>query len=129
MGESFAELESELGLPPGSLDATMSLYNRHAAKGEDPVYQKVDEYLTPLGTPPFGAFDCTTDEALYAVFTLGGLVTDPAAACSTRRGSPSPPVRGGAGPPPPLGGKLFERPVAGRRHLLGRAAGRTAAGG
>ncbi|MDG2049971.1 MAG: FAD-dependent oxidoreductase [Myxococcota bacterium] len=76
-GESLAEVERELGLPDGSLQSTVALYNRHAAKKEDPVFQKSQEYLKPLSQPPFGAIDCTTEEALYAVFTLGGLRTDP----------------------------------------------------
>ncbi len=77
VGESFGELEGELGLPAGSLEATMSVYNRHAEKSEDPVFHKGRDYLKPLDTPPFGAFDCTTEKALYAAFTLGGLWTDP----------------------------------------------------
>ena len=32
--------------------------------------------MTPLATPPFGAFDCTTENSIYAAFTLGGLHTD-----------------------------------------------------
>jgi 3-oxo-5alpha-steroid 4-dehydrogenase len=32
--------------------------------------------VTPLVTPPFGAFDCTTENSIYAAFTLGGLHTD-----------------------------------------------------
>jgi len=76
VGDSFEELETELGLPPGSLDATLSVYNRHAADGRDPVFHKNREYLKPLDTPPYGALDCTTENALYAVFTLGGLHTD-----------------------------------------------------
>lgn len=76
VGDTFEELEAELALPPGSLDATMSVYNRHAEKGSDPVFFKNREYVQPLTTPPFGAFDCTTEHALYAAFTLGGLLTD-----------------------------------------------------
>lgn len=76
VGESFSELEAELKLPAGSLEATMSVYNRHAEKGDDPVFHKGADYLKPLDTPPFGAFDCTTENALYAAFTLGGLWTD-----------------------------------------------------
>ena len=76
VGESFEELEAELKLPPGSLDATMSVYNRHAEKGSDPVFFKNSDFVQPLNTPPFGAFDCTTEHALYAAFTLGGLLTD-----------------------------------------------------
>ena len=75
-GETPAELEKELGLPPGSLVATLDLYNTHAAKGEDPVYHKAADYIQPLVNSPFGALDCTTEKALYAVFTLGGLHTD-----------------------------------------------------
>jgi 3-oxo-5alpha-steroid 4-dehydrogenase len=77
VGESAAELERELGLPDGSLEATLSLYNRHAESGTDPVFHKGSEYVTPLTKPPFGAFDCTAERSLYAAFTLGGLHTDP----------------------------------------------------
>ena len=76
VGEDFSQLAHELGLPPGSLEATMDNYNRHAAKGQDPVFHKRAEYVKPLTQPPFGAIDCTTEKALYAVFTLGGLHTD-----------------------------------------------------
>ena len=76
VGETPSELERELGLPPGSLESTLSLYNRHAAAGLDPLFRKLPEYVTPLATPPFGAFDCTAAGSLYAAFTLGGLETD-----------------------------------------------------
>ena len=42
----------------------------------DPVFHKQQEYLKPLDKPPYGAFDCTTEKALYAVFTLGGMRSD-----------------------------------------------------
>ena len=76
VGETPAELEAELGLPAGSLAATLDLYNRHAARGEDPVFHKKGEWVVPLETPPFGALDCTVEGSLYAAFTLGGLRTD-----------------------------------------------------
>ena len=76
VGESIAEVQSELGMPVGSLDHTVAFYNRHAEKGEDPLFGKTDEYLVPLRTPPFAALDYTTDAALYTVFTLGGLRTN-----------------------------------------------------
>jgi len=76
VGESPDELERELGLPAGSLASTLALYNRHAERGEDPLFHKAREYVTPLAQPPFGAFDCTTEGSLYAAFTLGGLHTD-----------------------------------------------------
>jgi 3-oxo-5alpha-steroid 4-dehydrogenase len=90
VGDTLAELESELELPPGSLEATMSVYNRHAEKGEDPVFHKNREYLKPLNTPPYGAFDCTTQNALYAAFTLGGLRTDPDGRVLDPAGEPIP---------------------------------------
>lgn len=74
--ESPGALAAELGLPAGSLEATLALYNHHAERGEDPVFHKAAEYLAPLVQPPFGAFDCTAEGSLYAAFTLGGLHTD-----------------------------------------------------
>ena len=76
VGETPAELERELGLPEGSLCATLDLYNRHAERGEDPVFHKAAEYVTPLAQGPYGAFDCTTEKSLYAAFTLGGLLAN-----------------------------------------------------
>lgn len=76
VGETPAALERELGIPSGSLEATIALYNRHAERGEDPLFHKSSDYLKPLVSPPFGAFDCTTEGSLYAAFTLGGLATD-----------------------------------------------------
>ncbi len=77
VGETPEELERELGLPSGSLQATLALYNRHAERGEDPLFRKSSEYLKPLLRPPYGAFDCTVESSIYAAFTLGGLHTDP----------------------------------------------------
>ena len=48
------------------------MYNRHAEKGEDPVFHKRAEFLRPLKSP-FGGVELTGRP--YAVFTLGGLVT------------------------------------------------------
>jgi 3-oxo-5alpha-steroid 4-dehydrogenase len=69
---TVAELEAEMGLPDGSLQSTVALYNKHAAAGEDPVFHKRREYLRPLKAP-FGAIQLTG--LPYASFTLGGLVT------------------------------------------------------
>ena len=54
--ETAEELESEIGLPPGSLQATVNLYNRHAEQGEDPLFYKGHDWVRPL-VPPLGAFD------------------------------------------------------------------------
>lgn len=72
--ETPAQLEGEIGLPSGSLQATLDLYNKHAARGEDPVFHKGDAWVRPL-LPPLGAIDLRIGPAPYAPFTLGGLET------------------------------------------------------
>ena len=80
VAETIPELEAEMGLPPGSLEATLTVYNRHAANGEDPVFHKIPELTHPL-EPPLGAFDLRARDFSfggslpYAAFTLGGLDT------------------------------------------------------
>jgi 3-oxo-5alpha-steroid 4-dehydrogenase len=71
--ESFEALESALGLPPEALVRTLDYYNRHAEKGEDPLFHKAAAHLKPLRQPPFGALDCSTAGSFFGVFTLGGL--------------------------------------------------------
>ena len=70
--ETVDELEAEMALPKGSLQATVDLYNRHAEQGNDPIFHKRAEFLRPLKSP-FGGIRLTG--LPYAVFTLGGLVT------------------------------------------------------
>jgi 3-oxo-5alpha-steroid 4-dehydrogenase len=72
--ETAEQLEAEIGLPAGSLQATIELYNRHAAVGEDPLFHKGSNWVRPL-VPPIGAFDLRVGPAPYAPFTLGGLET------------------------------------------------------
>ncbi|MCS5594574.1 MAG: FAD-dependent oxidoreductase [Porticoccaceae bacterium] len=75
--ESIAELESDLNLPPGELQATMSDYNKHAEAGNDELFHKDPVWLKPL-EPPFVALDVTPGRgAFYPYFTLGGLDTLP----------------------------------------------------
>ena len=76
VGETPAELARELGFPEGALEATIEVFNRHARMGSDPLFHKREPFLRPLVAPPFGAIDCTVENARYAVFTLGGLSTD-----------------------------------------------------
>lgn len=76
-GETVAELEQELGLPELSLQQTVEFYNHYAAKGEDPKFHKIPQWLTPIEAP-FAALDCTPGRgAMYSMFTLGGLDTLP----------------------------------------------------
>ena len=71
--ETVEEMESGLRLPEGSLAATLSRYNEHAARGEDPDFHKHPDWLAPQDAGPWGAYDLTLGKALYAGFTLGGL--------------------------------------------------------
>ncbi|MDT4891077.1 MAG: 3-oxo-5alpha-steroid 4-dehydrogenase [Pseudonocardiales bacterium] len=72
--ETAAELEAEIGLPPGSLQDTVGYFNEHAEQGEDPLFHKRPPLLAPL-LGPLAAFDLRSDKFVYAPFTLGGLHT------------------------------------------------------
>jgi 3-oxo-5alpha-steroid 4-dehydrogenase len=75
------ELAADLDVPPDALARTVRDYNEAAARGDDPAFHKRGPYLQPIGVPPasgIGAIDLRVDHgAIYATFTLGGLVTDP----------------------------------------------------
>jgi 3-oxo-5alpha-steroid 4-dehydrogenase len=71
--ETIGEMEDALGIPAGNLAATLTAYNQHAARGEDPDFRKHPDYLEPQDTGPWGAFDLSLGKAMYAGFTLGGL--------------------------------------------------------
>lgn len=73
--ETVEEMSDALGLPAGSLAATLARYNEYAARGEDPDFHKHPDWLAPQDQGPWGAFDLTLGNALYAGFTLGGLAT------------------------------------------------------
>ena len=69
--ESVADMARDLETP--ELEATISSYNEHAARGEDPEFHKGAKWLSPLDTPPFAAIQCSFGKAWYTGFTLGGL--------------------------------------------------------
>jgi len=74
-GETVAELEEEIGLPEGALQATIELYNKFAAEGDDPFFHKASQWLEVL-EPPLVALDVTPGRgAFWPYFTLGGLDT------------------------------------------------------
>ena len=73
--ETVEEMEAGLGLPTGSLVATLARYNEYAARGEDPDFHKHPDWLAPQDHGPWGAYDLTLGKALYAGFTIGGLAT------------------------------------------------------
>lgn len=71
VAETVEELESEMGLPAGALQATVDVYNRHAENGEDPLFGKKTEWVKPIGSP-VAAIDL---RGMTGGFTLGGLRT------------------------------------------------------
>ncbi|PQD97535.1 flavoprotein [Mycobacterium sp. EPG1] len=71
VADSVADLESEIGLSPGSLQSTVAAYNDAAARGEDPLLHKKAQWIKPIGTP-VGAIDLRESTG---GFTLGGLLT------------------------------------------------------
>jgi 3-oxo-5alpha-steroid 4-dehydrogenase len=74
VAETVDEIERELGFVPGSLESTISLYNRYAEHGEDPLFHKDPAYVRPL-VGPLGVMEVKPNTIPYAVFTLGGAVT------------------------------------------------------
>jgi 3-oxo-5alpha-steroid 4-dehydrogenase len=73
--ETVEEMEAALGIPQGNLVATLNRYNEYAARGEDPDFHKLPEFLAPQDKGPWGAFDLSLGKAMYAGFTVGGLAT------------------------------------------------------
>ena len=126
--ETIAELESELGFPPGSLQSTVALYNAGAERGEDPVFHKAPDYVTPLATPPFGAIDLSWDKAIYAVFTLGGLATDTGARVLNPDGVPVPGLWAAGRTAASISSPGYSSGTSiGEAQIFGRIAGRNAA--
>jgi 3-oxo-5alpha-steroid 4-dehydrogenase len=85
--DSLAVLESEIGLPPRSLESTVAYYNEFAEKGADPLFNKRPKYVQPLH-PAYAVIDLRNETSAqqlnpnvaavdYALggFTLGGLRT------------------------------------------------------
>ena len=77
VGETWDEVERELEMTPGTLTESVERHNAYAAKGEDPLFHKAQEWLKSLDKPPFAAIACHLGEAFYPYFTLGGLRVAP----------------------------------------------------
>jgi 3-oxo-5alpha-steroid 4-dehydrogenase len=90
VGDSIEAIERDLGMPEGSLRHTVEYYNRHAEKGEDPLFGKTAEFLKPLTRPPFAALDYRVEKSLWSVFTMGGLHTSVDGAVLTADGDAVP---------------------------------------
>jgi 3-oxo-5alpha-steroid 4-dehydrogenase len=69
--DTVAQLEAEMGLPEGSLQATVAAFNAGVERGEDPLLHKKQQWLRPIGSP-VGAIDLRESTG---GFTLGGLRT------------------------------------------------------
>lgn len=87
-GETWEEVERELGMAPGSLSATMAFYNDHAREGCDPLFDKKAPTLTPLDQGPFVALELHFRTSYFSFFTLGGLRTSVDGEVIGRDGAP-----------------------------------------
>lgn len=88
VGETWAELEAELGIPEGELQHTVEAYNRYAEKGEDPILHKDAKWMVPLTEAPFAALSYCADDYPATGFTLGGLVTTTSGEVLDAQGAP-----------------------------------------
>jgi len=126
--ETVADLERTIGMPDGSLQRTIALYNQHAATGHDPLFHKHAQFLQPLTQPPYAAIDCSTDKVLWATFTLGGLRTTPASAVLTPDGQEIPGLYAAGRTTSGIATEGYVSGISlGDGTFFGRAAGRSAA--
>lgn len=88
VGESWEEVEQELGLPTGALVHTVEEFNRLAREGSDPYFHKTAEWLRPLTEPPFAALSYCRGDFNGFAFTLGGLATRPSGEVLDAEGRP-----------------------------------------
>jgi Succinate dehydrogenase/fumarate reductase, flavoprotein subunit len=89
-GETWEEVEGELEMAAGTLSATMAFYNRHAAEGRDPLFDKQVPILKPLDQSPFVALELNFETSFLSFFTLGGLRTSVDGEVLDRTGSAIP---------------------------------------
>ena len=73
---TIGDLAARTDFPQGSLQHSVAYYNRFAATGRDPLFQKQERYLQPLDKPPFKAWDLSVKRAFFTAHTFGGLHTD-----------------------------------------------------
>ena len=138
--ETVTELEVDLGMPAGSLEATVAAYNRYAAHGEDPWFHKAARWLRPL-RPPYAAIDVaagfspggresTATGTGVSGFTLGGLHTSVDGAVRSVSGDPLPGLWAAGRTTAGIHGDGYISGTSlGDGSYFGRRAGRAAAGG
>jgi succinate dehydrogenase/fumarate reductase flavoprotein subunit len=88
VGDSWEEVEAELGMAEGALAPNMHFYNRHAVNGADPLFGKRPPILRALLEPPFAALELNFDTSYFSFFTLGGLHTTVDGEVLNRAGQP-----------------------------------------
>jgi 3-oxo-5alpha-steroid 4-dehydrogenase len=88
--ESVAEMEAGLKLPSGSLQKTLTEYNRDAAAGTDSRFFKYPDWLKPLTAAPYAAFDVSFNRSVYFFHSLGGLKVTARGAVLNESGSAIP---------------------------------------
>ena len=71
--ETVSDMEVGLKLPRGSLQKTLTEYNRDAAAGVDGRFFKYPDWLKPLTVAPYAAFDVSFNRSMYFFHSLGGL--------------------------------------------------------
>ena len=128
IGETYEELERELGLPGGNLQRTMASYNEHAARGEDPEFGKAAEWLEPLDRPPFAALDFSITASVWSGFPIGGLRTALTGEVLREDGEPVAGLYAAGRATPGLQGRGYSSGLSlGDCTFFGRWAGRAAA--
>jgi len=129
--ESIEAMEAGLGMPEGSLQATLEHYNEYASKGEDPEFHKKGKWVQPLTNPPYAALDASVGAATYMAFTLGGLDVSVDGEVLTESGAVIPGLYaiGGCASNIAQGGTGYSSGTCiGESTFFGRRAGRHAAG-
>jgi 3-oxo-5alpha-steroid 4-dehydrogenase len=116
------------GYPTGVLQQTVRFYNEHAEKGEDPLFHKGANYLTPIAKAPFGALDLSTENLTYSAFTLGGLWIDADGRALSASGAPIPGLYAAGRTTSGIAKQGYSSGMSlGDGSFFGRAAGRHAA--
>ncbi len=129
--ENIAQMEAGLKLPQGSLQRTLAEYNRDAAAADDTRFHKYKDWLKPLTTAPYAAFDVSFNKSTYFFFTLGGLKVTARSEVLDTHGSTIPGLfaAGACASTIPQDGKGYASGLSlGPASFFGRVAGRVAAG-
>jgi succinate dehydrogenase/fumarate reductase flavoprotein subunit len=98
-GRTVRELAAQIGIDPDTLDATVTEFNRHAAHGEDPAFQRGEDlYARGMGDPTHEPNPCLApleQAPFYAIeirpgdlSSVCGLDTDVDARVLDRSGAP-----------------------------------------